>query len=428
MLTLQPNNSRAQLHTPTNQATTIQTKQTLGNGNFAKPSAIINPATQNQLPIVTGAENTQAYLPLLRNKRIGVVANPTSLVGKTHLIDTLKALGLNISLVFAPEHGFRGDAENGAHIHSDIDLKTGLKISSLYGKNVKPSSTDMKSLDVVVFDIQDVGTRFYTYLTTLHYVMQACADNNKLLILLDRPNPNGFFIDGPVLEPQFKSMVGMHPIPIVHGMTLGELALMINGKGWLKDSIQPKRKPCKLNVIACSNYNHNRSYTLPIPPSPNLPTQNAIYLYPTLCLLEGIAVSMGRGTEKPFECFGAPWLKQGTHTFIPKAIPGKSINPPFLGDTCHGVLLTDFASEFIISYKHIYIEWLTMLYQEAPDKNLFFNAFFDKLAGTATLRKQIIAGVKPNDIRESWRSKIDAFIALRQPYLLYSYDANIGLN
>ena len=394
----------------------------------SKPNAIINPATQNQLPITVGAANTASYLPLLKGKRVGVIANPTSKINKTHLIDSLKSVGVNIKLVFAPEHGFRGDAENGAHIHNEIDPKTGIKIISLYGKYVKPSTADLAEIDILIFDIQDVGTRFYTYLTTLHYAMQACSDNNKPLIVLDRPNPNGFFVDGPMLEPKLKSMVGVHPIPIVHGMTLGELAKMINGEGWLKDSSNNKRKPCKLTVISCDNYNHNRPYVLPIPPSPNLPNQNAIYLYPTLCLLEGTNVSMGRGTDKPFECFGTPWLKQGNYEFIPRVIPGKSITPPYLGDTCRGILLTDFASEFIISYKHIYIEWLLMLYQEAPDKSKFFNAFFDKLAGSSTLRKGIIEGKNANEIRAEWTVGLENFISKRKPYLLYPFDPNIGLN
>ncbi|MBM3437562.1 MAG: DUF1343 domain-containing protein [Bacteroidetes bacterium] len=406
----------------------IQAQPISASTTQAKPSNIVASNNQPMPAIEVGANNVNAYLPLLKNKRVGIVANPTSTIGKTHLIDTLKALGVNITGVFTPEHGFRGDAENGAHINNDIDPKTGLKIISLYGKHVKPTAEDLKLMDVVVFDIQDVGTRFYTYLTTLHYVMQACADHNKALIVLDRPNPNGFYVDGPVLQLSLKSMVGVHPIPIVHGMTLGELAKMINGEGWLKDSLSPKRKACKLTVVACKNYTHNRIFPLPVPPSPNLPTQNAIYLYPTLCLLEGTIVSMGRGTDKPFECFGAPWLKQGTYTFVPKAIQGKSLNPPYLGDTCHGVLLTNFASEFIISYKHIYIEWLFMLYQECPDKSKFFNPFFDKLAGTPQLKQQIIQGLKPSEIRDSWQLGITQFMQVRKPYLLYPYDPNIGLN
>ncbi|MEY3717031.1 MAG: hypothetical protein RJA00_1374 [Bacteroidota bacterium] len=396
--------------------------------NQAKPSNIISNNNQALPPIRVGAENTAAYWNLIKNQRVGIVANPTSTIGTVHLIDSLQSRGVNITGVFAPEHGFRGDAENGAHIHNDVDVKTGLKIISLYGKHVKPTAEDLKNMDVVIFDIQDVGTRFYTYLTTLHYVMQACSDNNKTLIVLDRPNPNGFYVDGPLLQTKLKSMVGVHPIPIVHGMTLGELAKMINAEGWLKDSVQPKRKPCKLTVIPCSNYTHNRSYSLPVAPSPNLPTQNAIYLYPTLCLLEGTQVSMGRGTDKPFECFGAPWLKQGTYSFVPRAIPGKSLTPPYLGDTCHGVLLSNFASEFIVSYKHLYIEWLVMLYQECPDKSKFFNPFFDKLAGTPLLKQQIIQGLKPSEIRDSWQSDIDQFLKLRKPYLLYPYDPNLGLN
>jgi uncharacterized protein YbbC (DUF1343 family) len=394
----------------------------------AKPSNIISAKGLPQEKISVGAEQIAAYLPMLKNKRVGVVANPTSRVGTIHLIDTLLSLGVKISVVFAPEHGFRGDAENGAHIHNDVDPKTGLKIISLYGKHVKPTAEDLQLTDLVLFDIQDVGTRFYTYLSTLHFVMEACADFNKSLIILDRPNPNGFYVDGPILEPQFQSMVGIHPIPIVHGMTLGELGQMINAEGWLKDSLKPKRKPCKLTVIPCENYTHNRSYTLPTPPSPNLPTQNAIYLYPTLCLLEGTTVSMGRGTDKPFECFGAPWLQQGSFTFVPRAIPGKSMTPPYLGDTCHGVLLSNFAHEFIISYKHLYIEWLLMLYQECPDKSKFFNPFFDKLSGGSTLKQQIIQGKTPAEIRATWQAGLDAFLQKRKPYLLYPFDPNIGLN
>ena len=393
----------------------------------AKPHSISNPNAQSLLPIAVGAENTASYLPLLKGKRVGIVANPTSTIGNTHLVDTLKKLGIKIVCVFAPEHGFRGDAENGAHIENGLDQKTGLSVISLYGNHVKPTAAEMKLLDVMLFDIQDVGARFYTYLSTLHFVMQACSEQNKPLIVLDRPNPNGYYVAGPVLEPQFKSMVGMHPIPIVHGMTLGELAQMINGEGWLKDSIHPNLKPCKLTVIPCANYNHNRAYRLPIAPSPNLPTENSIYLYPTLCLLEGTYVSMGRGTDKPFECFGAPWLTQGTYSFTPRSIPGKSLNPPFLDQPCKGVLLSDFASGYLVSYRNIYIDWLLMLYQDCPNQSKFFNPFFNKLAGTAQLKQQIISGATAKEILLSWQPGIDAFIIKRKPYLLYPYQPELGL-
>lgn len=394
----------------------------------AKPSSVSAPSNQSIIKIEVGAENTDQYLPLIRNKRVGIIANQTSTIGKQHLVDSLLRLGIKIVMVFAPEHGFRGDAANGAHIENGIDAKTGLPIVSLYGKNSKPSKSDLSKIDVLLFDIQDVGTRFYTFLTTLHYAMQACSEFGKPIILLDRPNPNGFYIDGPILKHGFESMVGVYPIPIVHGMTLAELAQMINGEGWLKDSMHPKIKSCKLTVIKCNNYNHNRSYELPIPPSPNLPNQNAIYLYPTLCLFEGSnMISVGRGTNKPFECFGAPWMKQGTYSFCPKNIPGKALNPPFLGDTCRGVLLNDFAQDFLISYNHLYIEWLVMLYDECQDQTKFFNAFFPKLAGSNLLQEQIKSGLKPSQIRQSWQDDIDRFIKLREPYLLYPFNASIGL-
>ena len=420
----------AQPNPPTN-SVQIQSPASLTPGLLesvaAKPNSIYNPNAQSSLPISVGAENTSAYLSILTGKRVGIVANPTSKIGNTHLVDTLKKLGVKIVMVFAPEHGFRGDAENGAHIENAVDQKSGLAVVSLYGSHVKPSANDMKQLDVVLFDIQDVGARFYTYLTTMHYVMQACSEQNKPLIILDRPNPNGYFVAGPILEPKFKSMVGVHPIPIVHGMTLGELSQMINGEGWLKDSAHPKLKPCTLTVIPCGNYNHNRAYRLPVAPSPNLPTENSIYLYPTLCLLEGTNVSMGRGTDKPFECFGAPWLTQGTFSFVPKAIPGKSLNPPFLGETCKGVLLSDFASGYLISYRNIYIDWMIMLYQDYPNKSLFFNSFFNKLAGNATLQQQIVSGKSSMEILQSWQPGIDAFLIKRKPYLLYPYQPELGI-
>lgn len=365
---------------------------------------------------ITGAQRVSEYLPLLKHKTVAVVANHTSLIGGVHLVDSLQSLGVNVAKVFAPEHGFRGDAANGEKIDNSKDPKTGLKIISLYGKNYKPAAEDLADVDVVIFDIQDVGTRFYTYLSTLHYVMQACAENGKKLIVLDRPNPNGYFIDGPVLKPGYESMVGLHPIPIVHGMTLGELALMINGEHWIKTS-----RKCALTVIKMQRWDHNTIVFPTVPPSPNLQSDASIVLYPTLCLLEGTEVSMGRGTNHPFECFGAPWLKAGSYTFVPKNIPGKAMNPPFLNDTCHGFYLKEFAESYLTGYNQLYLEWIELLYQNCPDNTRFFNDFFDKLAGTNSLRLALQKRTPLAEIRKSWKDDLDAFEIKRKPYLLYPH-------
>jgi hypothetical protein len=252
--------------------------------------------------------------------------------------------------------------------------------------------------------------------------MEACAENNKLLIVFDRPNPNGYYVDGPILEEKFKSMVGMHPIPLVHGMTLGELAKMINGEHWL-----PKNLTCKLEVIPIQNYFHNLFYALPVAPSPNLPNSTTIILYPSLGLFEGTQISMGRGTEKPFECFGAPWLKMGNYQFTPINIAGKAVNPPYLNQNCRGFLLTDFANDYIVTYKHIYLDWLVLLYKDCPDKSKFFNSFFDKLIGTESVRYQIIEGKSAVEIRKSWEPGLKTFLEKRAPYMMYTYDEDLGL-
>jgi uncharacterized protein YbbC (DUF1343 family) len=371
--------------------------------------------------VIPAAERTEEYFSLLKKKRVAVVANQTSVVGSRHLIDTLLSAKIKVRKVFAPEHGFRGQAANGEKVHSGIDPVTRLPIISLYGKHVKPTKKDLKGIDMVVFDIQDVGVRFYTYLTTLHYVMQACAENGKPLLILDRPNPNGHYIDGPVLKPGFESMVGVHPIPLVHGMTLGELAQMINGEKWLGTE-----DTCPLSVVTCKNWDHNTAYTLPIPPSPNLPTQESIMLYPTLGLMEGTVMSMGRGTEKPFECFGAPWLKDGHYVFVPQNIPGKAVNPPFLGDTCRGFLLSDFARNYIAGSRKLYIEWYEMLLNTCPDRQKFFTAFFDKLAGSAELRTALLNGLSIKEIRDSWKNELYQFEYKRSRYLLYRYIPGVG--
>ena len=366
----------------------------------------------------TGAECMERYLPFLEGKRVAVCGNQTSVVGKTHLVDTLLSRNVNIVKLFCPEHGFRGQAEAGATIASGKDPLTGLPVVSLYGKNKKPTAEQLQNVDIVLFDLQDVGCRFYTYISTLHYVMEAAAENGVNVIVLDRPNPNGFYVDGPVLDPQYKSFVGMHPVPVVYGMTIGEYARMINGEKWLANGVQ-----CDLTVILLEGYTHETRYVLPVAPSPNLQTVEAVYLYPSLCFFEGTNVSVGRGTDHPFEMYGAPGMRAGDYRFTPHAIPGVSENPPFKDVECAGFLLSEIASyEF---YKlvpgELDLSYLMTAYQNCPDKASFFlkNNFFDKLAGTAQLRKQIVEGATDEEIRASWQPGLDAFKAVRAKYLLY---------
>lgn len=365
--------------------------------------------------VVVGAEQTAQYLSLIKGKKIGVVVNPTSQVNGKHLVDTLLSLGIKITTIFAPEHGFRGDAEAGAHIKSGIDSATKIPVISLYGNKKKPSAADLKGIQYLVFDIQDVGARFYTYISTLHYIMEATAENKIPLLVLDRPNPNGFYVDGPVLDTAFRSFVGMHPVPVVHGMTIGEYAKMINGEKWLPKGIQ-----CSLTVIPCQKYNHSTLYSLPVKPSPNLPTMEAIYLYPSLCFFEGTDISVGRGTEHPFEIIGRPGFDKGSYEFTPKRIPGVAENPPYMGQKCKGIMLDDFGKSYMPVNKGLYLVWLVDFYKEAPDKTKFFNDFFDKLAGTDQLRKQVIAGKTPADIIISWQPGLKEFKKVREKYLLYA--------
>lgn len=368
-----------------------------------------------QNPIKVGAERIPAYITLLKNKNVAIVANPTSMVGSTHLVDTLLRLGITIKKAFCPEHGFRGTSDAGENIGNYKDAKTGLPIISLYGKQYKPLAKDLKDVDVVVFDIQDVGVRFYTYISTMHYVMEACAENNKTLILLDRPNPNGFYVDGPVLDMAYKSFVGMHPIPIVHGCTIGELAQMINGEKWLKNNIQ-----CKLQVITCNNYKHEMYYTLPVKPSPNLASMEAIYLYPSLCLFEGTPISVGRGTTQAFEVYGHPSFKNYRYQFTPKSIAGASKNPPYENKVCNGFELKTFANSFIKSYNKLYLYWLDDAYQQYAVKDSFFNPFFNKLAGNNILQQQVKKGVGEESIRASWEPQLQQYKDMRMKYLLYN--------
>ena len=345
---------------------------------------------------------------------MALVVNQTAVIGKAQLVDTFLALKINVRKIFAPEHGFRGTAEAGAKIDDIIDKKTGLPVISLYGNHTKPNSEDLADIDIVIYDIQDVGVRFFTYISTLHYVMEACAENNKELIVLDRPNPNGFYVDGPVLEKPFTSFVGMDPVPIVYGMTCGEYAEMLNGEGWLKNS-----ETCKIQVIKVKNYTHKNQVKITIPASPNLATMAAIYLYPSLGLFEGTHISVGRGTTAPFEMIGKPGFLESDTEFTPHSIPGKAENPMYNGQLCKGIKLTRFANDYIKNSNQIYLFWLCGFYKDETNKDKFFTPFFDKLAGTDKLRKQIQQGMSPDDIRKTWKPGLDSFKKIRAKYLLY---------
>jgi uncharacterized protein YbbC (DUF1343 family) len=372
--------------------------------------------SRGQDDILTGAERTDMYMPMLWGKRVGIVANQTSVIGSTHLVDSLISIGggeAMIRKVFSPEHGFRGEAEAGRIIEDNVDPGTGLPVISLYGSNRKPSPEALADLDAVVFDIQDVGARFYTYISTLFYVMQACAENGKQMIILDRPNPNGFYVDGPVLDTTYRSFVGMHEVPVVHGMTIGEYGQMINGEGWLGNGLV-----CDLEVIPCLNYDHALRYKVPVSPSPNLPNMNAIYLYPSTCFFEGTVISEGRGTDFPFEVFGHPRLENAYFAFTPESIPGKSTNPKLKGETCMGMDLRYLRN----NPQHegrINLSWLLFAYENFPEKEKFFIPYFENLAGTAHLRQQIMDGMTEDEIRSSWSDQLAAFRKIRKKYLLY---------
>lgn len=370
---------------------------------------LINACVAQQNSPMPAAYQTEEYLPLLKGKSVGMVVNQTSTIDRIHLVDTLRSHEIDIVKVFAPEHGFRGEADAGATVKSGIDEKTGLPIISLYGKNKKPTNEQLQDLDVIIFDIQDVGARFYTYISTMHYVMEACAENNIPLLILDRPNPNGMFVDGPILEMEHQSFVGMHPIPILHGLTVAELAQMINGEKWLKDELK-----CELNIIKNKNYSHNDTYSLPIKPSPNLPNDLSIALYPSLCLFEGTIISVGRGTEKPFQQIGHPSLTDYEHTFIPISMPGSSVHPPFEDEKCFGIDFTSKNFEDGISLKYI-IDF----YQAFPDKDKYFNSFLTKLAGTESLRQQIESGFSEEEIKMSWQVGLEEYKRMREKYLIY---------
>lgn len=373
--------------------------------------AISHQSAQGQ-QVLVGAEQSQLYLPLLQGKKVGLVGNQTSILPQSankHVVDLLLEKGVQVKKVFVPEHGFRGTADAGEKVDNSVDQKTGLPIISLYGNNKKPSADQIKDLDVVIFDLQDVGTRFFTYISTMHYVMEACAEQGKKVIIFDRPNPNGGYIDGPMLKPGYESFVGMHNIPIVHGLTVGELAQMIKGEKWLKGGLT-----VDLEVIPVANWTHSQAYNLPIKPSPNLPNDLSIKLYPSTCLFEGTVASLGRGTYFPFQVYGYPDPKFGDFTFTPVSIEGMSKTPPHQDKLCYG---RDLRGE---SMNHQFtLSYLLEAFQKSGMKEKFFNNYFNTLVGTDELKKQILAGKSEAEIRESWKAGLAEYKLKRDRYLIY---------
>ncbi len=363
--------------------------------------------------VKVGAEATEKYLPLLNGKRVAVMANQTSMLGNQHLVDFLYSEKQNVVGIFSPEHGFRGTADAGEHVASSVDEKTGIPIWSLYGSgSSKPGADKMKQFDVLVFDLQDVGLRFYTYYASMARLMDACAEHGKKMIILDRPNPNGFYVDGPILDMKHKSGVGWLPIPVVHGMTLGELALMINGEKWL-----PQGRTCDITVIPCENYTHQTRYELPIPPSPNLPNIHSIYLYPSTCLFEGTVVSLGRGTSFPFQAYGHPKFTGSDFSFTPRSVPGAK-NPPLLNQKCYGVDLRNLSHEYIWE-NGFDLSYVIDAYKNLKMGDKFFSSFFEKLVGVDYIRKDIVAGKSAKEIKDKWFCDVVKFKQQRRPYLLY---------
>ena len=370
--------------------------------------SILSCDAQTNIPVLTGAEQLNQLIEKLKGKRVGLVVNHTSLVGKTHLADTLKSLGIDVIRIFGPEHGFRGNAADGEYVNDSIDSKTGISVVSLYGKNRKPSVKQFSDLDIVIFDIQDVGTRFYTYIGTMHYVMETCAETKKKLIILDRPNPNAF-VDGPINTKPLQSFVAMHAIPIAHGMTIGEMAHMINGEGWLADKLK-----CEIEIVKLKNWKHSDEYVLPVRPSPNLPNQQAVKLYPSICLFEGTVISLGRGTPSPFQVLGNPELKNMDYQFTPVTIKGVAVNPPQENKLCYGLDLRNAPVERKIDLKYLFT-----MYKAYPEKEKFFLPYFDILAGTTVLKQQIKDGLTEDQIRESWKEDLNTYKEMRKKYLLY---------
>ncbi len=365
--------------------------------------------------IIVGATQFDGYKTMLQDKNVAVVVNQASLIGSKHLVDFLQEQNVRVEQIFAPEHGFRGHADAGEKVKDGKDVKSGLPIISLYGKHKKPTVADLKNINVIVFDIQDVGVRFYTYLSTLHYILEAAAENHIKVIVLDRPNPNANRIDGPVLEREERSFVGLHPVPILYGMTIGEYALMINGEGWLKGGVK-----ADLHVVKLQNYTHSTVYHLPVKPSPNLPNDRSILLYPSLALFEGTKISVGRGTNKQFQLYGAPRYKTKQFSFVPKPMAGAKY-PKHQGKRCYGVDLSKVSAAKLRTHPELDLHYLLDAYNNDDKREQFFlkNNFFDHLAGTSQLKKQIISGRSEQEIRQSWKAGLDTFKKIRQKYLLY---------
>jgi uncharacterized protein YbbC (DUF1343 family) len=368
---------------------------------------------EEEATLLSGAMQTDIYLPDLQGKKIALVANHASLIADVHLADTLLSLGVDLIKVFGPEHGFRGIADAGEYVKDGIDLKTGLPVESLYGSNRKPSQKSLHGVDLILFDLQDVGTRFYTYIYTLTYVMKAAAEAGIPVMVLDRPNPNGFYIDGPVMEDEYTSFVGMHPVPIVYGMTIAEYGMMVNGEYWMEDSLQ-----CDLTVIPLKNYDRKKIYKLPVKPSPNLPNWQSVYLYPSLCLFEGTVMSIGRGTDHPFSIYGHPDFFIGSFAFTPESRPGAK-SPKLMGELCTGQNLSGYAEHYQEERDHFNLQWLIGAYEVMGKDTGFFIPYFEKLAGTGELRKQIISGTPIDEIRVSWQEDLDKFKVIRKKHLLY---------
>ena len=372
--------------------------------------------------IKTGADQTEKYIPYLKGKRVAILANLTSIIGKTHLVDSLKSLGINIVKVFGPEHGFRGNASAGMKVADEIDAATGIPVISLYGAKSKPSKEDLANVDIMIYDLQDVGCRFYTNINALARLMDACYENGKELLLLDRPNPNGYLIDGPVLDMKYKSGIGMFPIPMSHGLTVAEFAQMVNGEGWLTNKVK-----CTIKIIPVANYDHEMPYTLPVKPSPNLNTQQSIMLYPSICMFEGIYLNLGRGTYFPFTVLGSPEFKgKYAFSFTPTGIKGMAETPLFMNQVCYGLDLRNYDINLLRKSKQINLQWIMELYKAHPYKEKFFDSklskemgSIEKLIGSGLFRQQIIDGKSEKEIRASWEPGLSEYKVMRKKYLLY---------
>ncbi len=374
-------------------------------------------------PIKTGAERTEEYVPYLKGKRVAILANQTSIIGKTHLVDSLKSLGVHVVKVFGPEHGFRGNASAGVEVDDEVDTKTGIPVISLYGKKNKPSKEDLTDVDLIVYDLQDVGVRFYTNINALSRLMEACQENGKELLILDRPNPNAYLVDGAILDMKYQSGIGMFPIPMSHGLTVAEFAQMANGQGWLTNGVK-----CKLRIVKVANYNHDMPYTLPVSPSPNLNTQQAIMLYPSTCMFEGTYLNHGRGTYFPFTVLGSPELKgKYKFSYTPTGIKGMAETPLFMNQVCYGLDLRKYDVELLRKKKQINIQWIMELYQAHPNKEKFFDSTLSNQMnnievqiGSGLFRQQIIDGKSEAEIRASWEPGLAQYKEMRKEYLLYN--------